>query len=232
MRLSTLQKGILAYSSKTDWLIYVETRQEMHEAEVPRHHLAAKSHLIAPSKLPQNALSKKCGMTQHVVGEVLYDCGTPSTVTVKAVIKEKCGFAKCQPKGHTKIKCLKKTAPSPATRTVCVQPNINFVSTGERLIDCFNTTSSIICFGYHCAENASKFSHTLRPRRLLNQEMYTNCVSSRWRALIINANQFIHIGVDLTLFSEEISRIFTQMLSVSYSLTQLSYLWQHLWILP
>lgn len=40
-------------------------------------------------------------MTQHVVGEVLYDCGLPSAVTVEAIIKEKCGFAKCQRKKDT-----------------------------------------------------------------------------------------------------------------------------------
>lgn len=74
------------------------TRQGNDEAEAHRHHLAAKLNLIAPSKPPQNALPEERGMTQHVVGEVLYDCGSPSTVTVKAIIEEKCGFAKCQHK--------------------------------------------------------------------------------------------------------------------------------------
>lgn len=71
----------------------VETRHKTRDAEVPRHHLAAKLDLIAPSKPPQNALPEECGMTQHVVGEVSYDCGAPTTVTVKAIMKEKCGFA-------------------------------------------------------------------------------------------------------------------------------------------
>ena len=52
-----------------------------------------KSNLIATLKHPQNALPKQSGKTRHVVGEVLYDSG--STVTVEAVIKDKCGFAKC-----------------------------------------------------------------------------------------------------------------------------------------
>lgn len=45
MRLSSVQKG-----SETLRLTYVKTRQENQQAEVPRHHLAAKLNLIAPSK--------------------------------------------------------------------------------------------------------------------------------------------------------------------------------------
>lgn len=37
------------------------------------------------------------------------------------------------------------TDQSPATRTVCVQPNVHFDSASERVIDHFNMTSSIIC---------------------------------------------------------------------------------------
>lgn len=88
MRLSSVQKG-----RETLRLTYAETRQENQQAEVPRHHLAAKLNLIAPSKAPQNALPKKWGMTQHVVGEVQYDSGSPSTVKIKGIITEKCRFA-------------------------------------------------------------------------------------------------------------------------------------------
>lgn len=109
----------------------------------PRHHLAAKLNLIAPSKPPQNALPKKRGMTQHVVGEVSHDCGSPATVTVKAIIKD-LGLLNASMKGHAEMKCLKMTNPSPATRTACVHSDIHFDSASERVIDHFNVTSSII----------------------------------------------------------------------------------------
>lgn len=52
-------------------------------------------------------------MTQHVEGEVLHACGSPSTVTVKAIIKENVGLLNASEKGHTKIKCREMTDPSP-----------------------------------------------------------------------------------------------------------------------
>lgn len=50
-------------------------------------------------------------------------------------------------KGHAEMKCLKTTDPSPATRAACADTGMYFHTAGERAMDHFNMTSSVIlCF--------------------------------------------------------------------------------------
>lgn len=73
------QKGTLD-SSETRWGIRGD------EESNPVIACQLNENLIAPFKLPQKR-PRTGGVTQHVVGEVLCACGSPSTVAVRAMMK-------------------------------------------------------------------------------------------------------------------------------------------------